>query len=330
MSKQEKSKRDILVTVVAPILGDATTMATFVRDVLKLADGHYTNYELVLIDGGADDAVVETISHLLKLLPAIRVIRLSQKTNRDVMLFAGLEAAIGDYVVVMMPTTDPPRVIVDLVDIMVGGQDIVFGLSKTPLRRSKITSWGAKLFYWYGRKYLGLNIPPDATYLVGLNRRSINALTRIKGRYRHVRHLTRQVGFKTGVYKYTPIDSGAKGKERGLFESMRLANEIVVSYSHHPLRVVSRLGLVAGAVNLLYAGYAIATYILDRKVSEGWTTLSLELAVMFFMLFIILSVVCEYIGRILEETRVQPAYHIMEELVSTALTGDDTRLNITR
>src|SRR5580700_7646562 len=121
MSKPKHQKRDILVTVVAPVLGNSATMVAFVKDVLALTEAHYTNYELVLIDGGADEVAIASLSQLLKDLPCIRLVRLSQRTNPDVMLFAGLEAAIGDYVVVMMPTMDPPRVVVDLVDIMLGG-----------------------------------------------------------------------------------------------------------------------------------------------------------------------------------------------------------------
>jgi polyisoprenyl-phosphate glycosyltransferase len=330
MSDSKPKKKDLLVTVVAPVSGTADLMTSFVKDVLHLLEESYTNYELVLVDGEADETVIDALQELVAVLPCIRVIRLSQKADRDVMLFAGLEAAIGDYVVAMMPATDPPRVVSDLVDIMSEGQDIVYGVSKKPYRRSVLASLGARLFYWYGRRYLGLNIPPDSTYLVGLNRRSVNALTRFKGRYRHVRHLTRQVGFKAGIYHYSLQPGTAGEKERGLVESLRLAKEIVVSYSQHPLRMVSWLGLVASAANLLYALYAIAVYVLNPRVSEGWTTLSLELAVMFFLLFIILSVVCEYIGRILEETRAQPAYHIMEELVSTVLVADATRRNITK
>lgn len=326
LANKPEKKLDVLVTVVAPLLGSAEVLATFVKDASALVQAHFANYEIILVDAGADETAIDEVVALTKKLPCIRMIRLSQAANREVMLFAGLEAAIGDYVVVMMPATDPPRVIVDLVDIMRSGEDIVYGLSETPLQRSLIGSVGSRLFYWYGRRYLGLNIPPNSTYLVGLNRRSINALTRIKGRYRHVRHLTRQVGFKTGIYRYTPTIMGAE--KRGLLESVRLAKEIVVSYSHHPLRVVSGIGLIAGLVNLLYALYVIGVYILDRRVAEGWTTLSLELSVMFFFLFIILSVICEYIGRILEETRVQPAYHIMEEISSTVLVADETRRNV--
>lgn len=327
MAEGAAHKQDVLVTVVSPILGAPETMSGFVRDVSEVLRETYTNYELILVDGGADEPTMEALLKLTAELPCIRIVRLSQSANRDVMLFAGLEAAIGDYVVVMMPEIDPPRVILDMVKIMHGGQDIVYGLSETPLRRPWLSALGTKLFYWYGRKYLGLNIPPNSTYLVGLNRRSINALTRIKGRYRHVRHLTRQVGFKTAIYRYTPT-IGSGSQERGLLESVRLAKEIVVSYSHHPLRVVSTLGLLAGLVNLGYVLYVVAVYVFDRRVAEGWTTLSLEMAVMFCFVFIILSVICEYIGRILEETRVQPAYHIMEELHSTVLVADETRRNV--
>jgi glycosyltransferase involved in cell wall biosynthesis len=330
MAGGEVKKKDVLVTVVAPVSGTPETMAAFVRDVSSLVESSYTNYELVLVDGGAAEEVIASLSGLLRELPCIRIVRLSQETNRDVMLFAGLEAAIGDYVVVMMPAIDPAHVVIDLVDIMSEGQDIVFGVSKTPPSRSPLAALGARLFYWYGRRYLGLNIPPNSTYLVGLNRRSINALTRIKGRYRHVRHLTRQVGFKTGTYVYSTLAAGQRAKERGLLESLRLAREIVVSYSRHPLRVVSMLGLLASAANLLYALYVIAIYLLNKRVAEGWTTLSLELAVMFFILFVILSVISEYVGRILEETRAQPAYHIMDELVSTALAADATKRNVTK
>lgn len=320
------AKQDILVTVVAPVLGTAEVMALFVEQTSEFLQSHYTNYELLLVDAAADEPTVDRLGTLLKDLPCIRLIRLSARANRDVMLFAGLEAAIGDYVIVMLPGSDPVRAIGDMTEIMRSGSDIVYGLSEVPTRRSPLYKLGASLFYWYGRKYLGLNIPPDSTYLVGLNRRSINALTRIKGRYRHVRHLTRQVGFKTSVYTYKP--DMAEGTERGFVESIRLAKEIVVSYSQHPLRMVSTLGLVVSGVNLLYALYAIANYLFNQRVSEGWTTLSLEMAVMFFFLFLMLSVICEYLGRILEETKAQPAYHIMEELSSTVLVADATRRNV--
>ena len=329
MSAVPEKKLDVFVTVVAPVFGSPELVEQFVREATSLLRAKYTNYEVVLVESLAESDSIGRLIELTRSISCIRLIRLSAEVNREVMILAGLEAAIGDFVVVLTPDSDPPRAISDLVDIMQTGKDIVFGLSKTPVPRSFLGLLGSRVFYWYGRKFIGLNIPLNATYLVGQNRRSINALTRIKGRYRHVRHLTRQVGFNTATYNYTPIDNHTPRKDRGLVESFRLANEIIVSYSRHPLRVVSMMGLVAGGLNLVYALYAISNYLLNTHVEQGWTTLSLELSVMFFILFIILSVISEYIGRILEETRAQPAYHIMEELSSTVLVADETRRNVT-
>lgn len=325
----KEKKLDVIVSVVAPVISNAAAMVNFALETSALLRESYTNYEIILVDGGVDGETVTSLTGLLKDVACIRIVRLSRTSNRDVVAFAGLETAIGDYVIVMTPGIDPIHVITDLVKMMKDGHDIIYGLSLVPIRRSMLASVGARVFYWYGRKYLGLDIPPNSTYLVGMNRRSINALTRIKGRYRHVRHLTRQVGFQAEVYRYEPNNPISAATEGGLLASARLAKEIVVSYSHHPLRVISTLGIIASAINLAYALYAIIIYFFDQHVSNGWTTLSLEMAIMFFILFLMLSIICEYIGRILEETRVQPAYHVMEELSSNVLIADETRRNIT-
>jgi hypothetical protein len=49
---------------------------------------------------------------------------------------------------------------------------------------------------------------------------------------------------------------------------------------------------------------------------------------MFLMLFLILSVLSEYIARILDETKEQPLYFVEYETTSTVSSFDKERLNI--
>jgi hypothetical protein len=65
-----------------------------------------------------------------------------------------------------------------------------------------------------------------------------------------------------------------------------------------------------------------------RDVAAGWTTLSLQNAGMFFLLFLILAVVTEYVGRILNETRERPLYYIAEEANSSVLIAGRDRRNV--
>ena len=105
---------------------------------------------------------------------------------------------------------------------------------------------------------------------------------------------------------------------------------MVISYSTQPLRWVSWLGLLASGLNLLYMVYVLATYLLRSRVAEGWTTLSLQASGMFFLLFLCLSVLSEYVGRILEESRDRPLYHVLEERNSNVLLANRDRTNIVK
>jgi glycosyltransferase involved in cell wall biosynthesis len=329
-SKKTKGIIDCFVSV-------ATTLDTvngetkkFLTNTLGLLQKHYTNYELIIVANGLADDVIEDLAQLLQEYPCIRIIRLSRSYNQEVATFAAIESAIGDYVLVASAHNDPPAAIPKLVEILREKNDIVFGVSKTPLPYPFLAKLGRRWFFWYSGHFLEVDIPLNTTYLMGMNRRAINALTQIKGHHRHIRHISAQVGFKTAQYEYTPrFDTGFA--KRGFIKSANLALEIAVSYSRHPLRLLSKVSLVISLLNVAVAIYTVLTYVArNGHVAEGWTTMILEMSVMFFFVFLMLAVIAEYIGQIREEMRDQPPYHIMEELTSNVLIADETRRNITK
>jgi len=80
----------------------------------------------------------------------------------------------------------------------------------------------------------------------------------------------------------------------------------------------------------VYAVYVVVVNLSNREIERGWTTQSLQSSAMFFILFIILAALSEYIGKILVETQQEPPYHIMQELSSTISVADETRVNVTK
>ncbi len=316
---------DAFVTVIAARDRSRPIDPDFVVEVSEALKQHYESYELIIVDNGAPEGSFQRVVPLLRRYPAIRVIRLSRPYERDTAIFAGLDAAIGEVVIVLDPAIDSAGFIPDLVRKVRAGHDVVHGVSTTPLHRSFWSRIGHRFFHWYVRRFMDIDIPLNATHLIALNRRAVNALTRTKGRYRHVRQLSRRVGFSASAFQYRPKAL----EERGLLEAVNLAVEIAVSYSRHPLRAVSVLGLAAATLNFLYVGYILAVYFFKDRVAEGWTTLSLQVAGMFFLVFLTLVVLSEYVGRILEETREGPPYHVMEELESKVLVANAERRNVT-
>ncbi|MCZ7586758.1 MAG: glycosyltransferase [Deltaproteobacteria bacterium] len=122
------TKADCLVSVVAPLHNDAPIIEEFVAAVHAVLSTHYTYYEIVLVDDHSRDATTETVRELLQRFRCVRMIRLSKAMGFEAAIAAGLDSAIGDFVVTMVPNDDPPDAIPTMVDISRRGADIVTGV----------------------------------------------------------------------------------------------------------------------------------------------------------------------------------------------------------
>lgn len=294
----------------------------------RILKKNYANYELVVVDNGLNSKELQKLKELLPAVPCIRVIRLAKTVDIDTAVFAAVEAAIGDYICILC-NGDPETFVVDFVNLN-QTTDIVFGVADNLRRRTFTERIGARLFYWYNKKFLHINIPKGSTYFISINRAVANALTRTNRNIRHFRHLAKLVGFEADSLKYSLPESGqpyshAKGRQL-VFRAI----DMVSNYSSHPLRVLTYLGVTAGLLNILYAAYVLVINFARQDIERGWTTLSLQSSIMFFILFMILAVMAEYIGKILVESRGEPPYHIMQELSSTISLADETRRNVTK
>lgn len=317
---------DAFISVVAPLPADAGL--DFVRRLSGVLSGAFTNHEIILVDDLADGAASAPLRDLLKSVECLRVIRLSRRLTFDVAVTAGLESSIGDFVVIMDPRSDPPERIPEMVARAAEGIGIVVGVDVNPPPRSWPTSRLAGLFHWYVRKFLGTDLIPNSTNFRVLSRQAVNAVVGIKGRYRQLRFLTSTVGYGRYTISYERLPTGSTGGP-SFVTLVSEAADMLIANSTHPLRAVSLLGLVASGLNLLYLGYVVVIYLIKRDVAPGWTTLSMQTGGMFFLLFLLLAILSEYVGRILAESRVQPLYNVLDELNSSVLLKDvDLRRNV--
>jgi len=320
---------DIFVSVIAQVHNDEKILDAFIDETITVLRMNYTNFELVLIDDGSEDSSVEVIAEKLNQHGCIRLIRLSRKFGEETSIIVGLDSAIGDYVVVLSPNSDPPVIIPKMVELCRNGLGIVIGVRENRAGEPAWLRAGANLFYWYMRKVLGINIPKNSTMFRVFSRQAVNAITNVRDRYRYIRMVSTYVGYPQQAYKYDLINRSGKLRQRTFWQATSTAVDMIVVNSVHPLRVVSALGLIASILNLISILYVILVYLLNPHVAAGWTTTNLENALMFFFVFVILSVLSEYIGRILEESRHRPLYYILEEMNSSVMLANTQRRNIT-
>ena len=320
---------DTFVSIVAPLWNDGDIVAEFLRDTVSVMRAHFANYEIVLVDDGSTDDTAARVTEELSKHEYLRLIRLSRRFGEEVAISAGLDSVIGDYVVVMRPDSDPPEVIPQMVDRARRSGGSVLGVRTRRSRENPLVRLGAWVLYWYCNRVLKLNLYKISEHFLVMSRQAVNGVFQIKDRLRHLRVFTAYVGYASEEFPYEPISRRGRHRRRGLVEAIDLGISIIVANSAHPLRLVSWLGLALSGLNALYVVYVLLTYYLSPSIAEGWATRSIQTSGMFFFVFLILAVLCEYVGRILSETQNRPHYYVQEESNSNSMLLDEERKNVT-
>jgi dolichol-phosphate mannosyltransferase len=319
---------DCFVSVIAPLYNDADIVEAFLDEVAAVLEAHYANYEIVLADDGSTDATADRVQGVLARMPNVRLMRLSRRFGRDIAISAGLDTVIGDFVVVMIPESDPPELIPQMIERCRSGVGIAYGIRAHRPKESPLLSIGTRVFYWYFNHVLGVDLPRNSTDFRAYSRQSVNAITRIKDRLRYLRTFGAYVGFGGQPFTYEPRPRRPRVRGRAPGEAVGLAVDMTVANSTRPLRFVSLLGLGASVVSGLYAVYVLILRTFDHDIVRGWAAQQAFLGLMFAVMFLTLATLCEYVGRLLGEIRDRPLYFVHEEKTSASLLLDPERKNV--
>src|SRR5206468_11321636 len=152
---------EALISIVAPLEGDdnAAAVEAFVEETVAVLRELVTHHEIILVDDGAPDETVACVRALLSRYDFLRFLRLSRHFGEESAITAGLDIAIGDYVIVMLPNMDPPALIPEFLERARGEADVVYGVR---MHRKSEPFWyrgGARVFYWYINKVVRAGIP---------------------------------------------------------------------------------------------------------------------------------------------------------------------------
>ncbi|MDY6939774.1 MAG: glycosyltransferase family 2 protein [Cyanobacteriota bacterium] len=319
---------ECFVSVIAPLQNDARILKPFVEEVMKVLRDGFTNYELVLVNDGSTDNTSKIVSSLLRDYECIRLINLSRSFGTDVAISSGLDSVIGDFVVVMIPESDPPQLIPELIATAQNGRDILIGIRRDRHDEPMWMKAGANLFYWLCRKLLKIPLIQNSTQFRVLSRQVVNAITQVGDKSRYLRLLGAYVGYDCGTFTYDFIYRYRHRRLKGILELLDTALQIIVVNSVRPLRFASYIGLLASVLNILYIVYIGLVYLLKERVAEGWMTLSFQNAIMFFFVSMVLTILAEYVGFIFDRLKGWPAYYVAGEQNSSVLIADRERRNI--
>lgn len=191
-----------VLSIVVALDQDAPLLEELITKIDREIGNAYRFYEIILIDNGSTDGTSIVIEPLLGRIKRIRYLRLSRKFGQDIALSAGIESAIGDYVVTLNPRTDPIDVVPEMVGLCRKSGGIVHGMAENPDSRSLIREIIGKFFRSYCLKHLGVDIKRGVSDLRVMSRQAVNALLQVGEQSRYLRVLTLTLGYQHEFYPY--------------------------------------------------------------------------------------------------------------------------------
>jgi dolichol-phosphate mannosyltransferase len=317
--------RKRFVSCVVLCRNDREALDSYVVALAGILRGISSEYEIVLVHDGTVPGLGPTLDHILASTSYVRVLELTHAKGDHVGATAGLEVAIGDYVCVLDSDNDPPELLAEAVARAIDGTDVVLGIDANRSQRGVLGRVLGRLFVTYARRRLKVDVSQGMGSFRCMSRYAVNALIRLSQPHRYYRIWGDYVGLTTARMSYV---GRGKRADRGLVKAVDEALDIVVSTSAHPLRMISVLAIAFAAANLVYIGYIVAIFLFKRDVATGWTTLSLQIALMTFFVITLLAIMSEYIGRGLERASPNPVYWVREERTSKRFVEVERRVNV--
>jgi hypothetical protein len=165
---------------------------------------------------------------------------------------------------------------------------------------------------------MGQEIASVSLGLRAYSRAALDAWLPRRDRDRVLRMLPVISGYSATVMEYSP---SARSRQRSATSVRQVIRSIFYS-SSRPLRFAVGLALVGSALNLLYALYVVAVGLFSGAV-EGWTSMSLQNSIMFFLLSVVIAIMAEFMYQSNETANERPIYRVAFEATSAVLEARD-------
>jgi glycosyltransferase involved in cell wall biosynthesis len=312
------------LSIVVPLFNEAGSLERLHARLLEVAQRLETQRalttELIYVDDGSRDGTLALARNLPATGTDVQIVSLSRNFGKEAALLAGLEhARRGAVLFIDGDGQHPP----DMIETLVGHWldedcDVVYTAKAHRANESFLRRVLVKGFYtlinWGARP----KIPEDAGDFRLLSPRAANALRQLPERNRFFKGLSSWIGFRQMRIDYEPA-ARVDGKSTwNMHRLIGLSIDGVTAFSVAPLRLATVLGMALAVIAFLYGLQIVyETLVYGTKV-PGYPSLFVGVMVLGGVQLIMIGVVGEYIGKILEEIKGRPVYFVAEHAVKPA------------
>ena len=304
------------ISVVVSCYNEEESLPLFYKEMerVRKEDFQDVEFEYIFVNDGSKDNTLKEIKNLRENDSKVRYISFSRHFGKEAAMFAGLEAAEGDYVTLMdADLQDPPSLLRQMYDyIKNDGYDCIGTRRVTRKGEPPIRSFFARIFYKLINKMSKVEMVDGARDYRLMTRQMVDAILQLKEYNRYSKGLFSFVGFNTKWIEYENIERVAGETKWSFWKLFKYAIEGITAFSTTPLIISSVIGLLFCLISFLLIIFIIIRTLIYGDPTSGWPSM---VCIIFFVsgvqLFS-LGIIGQYLSKTYLEVKNRPIYIIKE------------------
>lgn len=307
------------LSIIVPCYNEEEVLPLFYAEITRVMDEMKRTYaeltfELLFIDDGSRDKTLTQLRELATKDQRVRYISFSRNFGKEAGMFAGLENATGDFVVVMdADLQHPPSFLPEMYSYVRDGEyDCATTRRVSRKGESKVRSWFARKFYRIMNKISQTEIVDGAQDFRFMSRQMVDAILSMREYNRFSKGIFSWVGFKTKYIEYENVERAAGTTAWSFWSLFRYSLEGIFAFSTAPLAIASVLGLVSCVIAFLMMIWIIVKTLVFGEAVAGFPSIMCAIFLLGGLQLFCIGVLGQYLSKTYLETKQRPIYIVRE------------------
>lgn len=296
-----------LISVVVPSYNEQESLPLFYPAITEIARQmkDEAEFEFLFVDDGSKDNTLQILRELHERDSRVHYVSFSRNFGKEAGIYAGLQHANGDYVVIMdADLQHPPEFIPQMYQYVSSGEyDCASTRRVSRKGEGKIRSFFSSMFYKLSNKISQVEIVEGAQDYRFMTRQMVDSILQLGEHNRFSKGIFSWVGFRTKYIGYENVERAAGTTKWSFWKLFLYSLEGIFAFSAAPLAIPMVLGL------LLCAAAVVLAIIFAIVSASVW-----QAAILCVLLFVGgLSLCCmgilgQYLAKMYWEIKDRPMY----------------------
>lgn len=311
----------IIISVIVPCYNEEKNLYNLWDHLERLSRDFFNKYDVtiypIFIDDGSQDGTLSVFKELEKKSDKVSYISFSKNFGKEAAIYAGLEAAKGDYVsIIDADLQDPPELLLDMYEMITKEPYDCIATRRVDRKgEPPIRSWFARKFYSVMKKFSNVDIMDGARDFRLMTRQMRDSVLSVSERNRFSKGIFAWVGYRTKWIDYENVQRNDGSSKWSFFGLALYAVDGIVAFSTFPLAISAIIGIIFCILAFLFILIIIARTLIFGDPVAGWPSTICIILLLTGVQFFCTGILGIYISKIYTETKARPIYIARESLI---------------